>query len=122
MDRLELLERPAWVSACLTPVRGGPREQLTEWRQLPARQLKEIRTASAQPPPGRTAAPSAAGGRRPAFPTTRSSALSVLAVELLPEVNRTPDSPGGDLGSTRVLRASRLVPAPPVCVQPPWPV
>lgn len=52
----------------------------------------------------------------------RSSRLSVLAVELLPEVNRAPDPLGSDLGSTRVLRSSRLVPVPPVCVQPPCPV
>jgi hypothetical protein len=52
----------------------------------------------------------------------RSSPLSVLAVEMLPEVNRTPDPLGGDLGSTRILRSSRLVPVPPVCIQPPCPV
>jgi hypothetical protein len=51
----------------------------------------------------------------------RSSPLSVLAVELLPEVNRAPDPLGDDLGSTRVLRSSRLVSVPPVCVQPPCP-
>jgi hypothetical protein len=47
--------------------------------------------------------------------------LSVLAVELLPEVNRAPDPLGADLGSTRMLRTSRLVPVPPVCIQPPCP-
>ena len=52
----------------------------------------------------------------------KSSPLSVLAVELLPEVNRAPDPLGSDLGTTRVLRSSRLVPVPPVCVQPPCPV
>jgi hypothetical protein len=52
----------------------------------------------------------------------KSSALSVLAVEMLPEINVAPDPLGGDLGSTRVLRSSRLVPVPPVCVQPPCPV
>jgi len=51
-----------------------------------------------------------------------SSPLSVLAVELLPEVNRAPDPLGSDLGTTRVLRSSRLVPVPPVCIQPPCPV
>ena len=40
----------------------------------------------------------------------KSSPLSVLAVELLPEVNRAPDPLGSDLGSTRILRTSRLVP------------
>jgi hypothetical protein len=52
----------------------------------------------------------------------KSSPLSVLAVELLPEVNRAPDPLGSDLGTTRVLRSSRLVSVPPVCVQPPCPV
>jgi len=52
----------------------------------------------------------------------KSSALSVLAVEVLPEVNVAPDPLGSDLGTTRVLRSSRLVPVPPVCVQPPCPV
>ncbi|HSC96624.1 MAG TPA: hypothetical protein VLC73_16805 [Burkholderiales bacterium] len=51
----------------------------------------------------------------------RASPLSVLAVELLPEVNRAVDPLGGDLGSTRILRTSRLVPLPPVCIQPPCP-
>lgn len=51
----------------------------------------------------------------------KSSPLSVLAVELLPEVNRAPDPLGSDLGTTRILRSSRLVPVPPVCVQPPCP-
>jgi hypothetical protein len=51
----------------------------------------------------------------------RSSPLSVLAVELLPEVNRAADPLGAQLGSTRILRTSRLVPVPPVCVQPPCP-
>jgi hypothetical protein len=46
----------------------------------------------------------------------------VLAVELLPETNRTADPLGGNLGSTRILRTSRLVPVPPVCIQPPCPV
>ena len=50
-----------------------------------------------------------------------SSPLSVLAVEMLPELNRAPDPLGTDLGSTRILRSSRLVPVPPVCVQPPCP-
>jgi hypothetical protein len=49
------------------------------------------------------------------------SPLSVLAVELLPEVNRMPDPLGNDLGTTRILRSSRLVPVPPVCIQPPCP-
>jgi hypothetical protein len=52
----------------------------------------------------------------------KSSPLSVLAVELLPEVNRAADPLGADLGTTRVLRTSRLVPVPPVCIQPPCPV
>ncbi|HWQ69422.1 MAG TPA: hypothetical protein VN494_05610 [Patescibacteria group bacterium] len=52
----------------------------------------------------------------------KSSPLSVLAVELLPEVDRAPDPLGSDLGTTRILRSSRLVPVPPVCVQPPCPV
>ena len=51
----------------------------------------------------------------------KSSPLSVLAIELLPEVNRAPDPVGSDLGSTRILRTSRLVSVPPVCVQPPCP-
>jgi hypothetical protein len=50
-----------------------------------------------------------------------SNPLSVLAIELLPEFNRAPDPLGADLGSTRILRTSRLVPVPPVCVQPPCP-
>jgi hypothetical protein len=52
----------------------------------------------------------------------KSSPLSVLAIEVLPELNRAPDPLGTDLGSTRILRSSRLVPVPPVCVQPPCPV
>jgi hypothetical protein len=51
----------------------------------------------------------------------KSSPLSVLAVEMLPELNRASDPLGMDLGSTRILRSSRLVPVPPVCVQPPCP-
>ena len=47
----------------------------------------------------------------------KSSALSVLAVEILPEINVAPDPLGGDLESTRVLRSSRLVPVPPVCIR-----
>jgi hypothetical protein len=52
----------------------------------------------------------------------KSSPLSVLAVELLPEVNHAADPLGADLGTTRVLRTSRLVPVPPVCVQAPCPM
>jgi hypothetical protein len=52
----------------------------------------------------------------------KDSPLSVLAVEMLPERNRTGDPLGSDLGSTRVLRTSPLVRVPPVCIQPPCPV
>ena len=52
----------------------------------------------------------------------RTSSLSSLAVELLPERNRTGDPLGGDLGSTRILRTSPLVRVPPVCIQAPCPV
>ena len=51
----------------------------------------------------------------------KSSPLSVLAIEMLPELSHTSDPLGTDLGSTRILRSSRLVPVPPVCVQPPCP-
>lgn len=47
------------------------------------------------------------------------SPLSVLAAELLPELDEVADPLGGDLGSTRVLRTSPLVRVPPICAQPP---
>ncbi len=43
------------------------------------------------------------------------SPLSVLAVELLPEISPPNDPLSGDLGKTRILRASPLTPVPPVC-------
>lgn len=51
----------------------------------------------------------------------RNSPLSVLAVEILPERNRTSDPLGSDLGSTRILRTSPLIRVPPVCIQAPCP-
>jgi hypothetical protein len=44
-----------------------------------------------------------------------SAPLSVLAVELLPELGRYPDPLGGDLGQVRILRTSTLVPVPAFC-------
>ncbi len=44
------------------------------------------------------------------------SPLSVLAVELVPEAERSIDPIGADLGDTRILRTSPLVPVPRVCV------
>ena len=41
--------------------------------------------------------------------------LSVLAVELLPEVQELPDPLGADLGSQRILRTSPLIPVPAIC-------
>jgi len=55
------------------------------------------------------------------FGLPHESSLSVLALELLPEVNKAADPLGGDLGSTRVLRTSPLVRVPPVCIHPPCP-
>ena len=46
----------------------------------------------------------------------RNPPLSVLAVELLPEFERTPDPLGADLGRVRILRASPLIPVPEVCL------
>jgi hypothetical protein len=45
----------------------------------------------------------------------KNSALSVLAVELLPEVEQKSDPLGGDLGHVRILRTSPLVRVPPIC-------
>jgi hypothetical protein len=49
------------------------------------------------------------------------SPLSVLAVELLPEVERPADPLGGSLGEVRVLRASPLVKVGTICVEQPCP-
>ncbi len=46
----------------------------------------------------------------------RSAPLSVLAVELAPELDRVPDPLGADLGRARILRTSPLVPVPEVCL------
>jgi hypothetical protein len=46
----------------------------------------------------------------------RRIALSVLAVELLPEFERKPDPLGADLGEVRILRTSPLIPVPEVCL------
>lgn len=45
--------------------------------------------------------------------------LSVLAVEVLPEVVRPADPLGADLGSVRILRTSPLVKVPAICVAAP---
>ena len=45
----------------------------------------------------------------------KDSPLSVLAVELLPELERKEDPLGADLGQVRILRTSPLVAVPPVC-------
>ncbi|MCP1783881.1 hypothetical protein [Bradyrhizobium japonicum] len=49
----------------------------------------------------------------------RESPLSVLAVELLPEVQPPADPLGASLGDVRILRASPLVKLSDVCIQPP---
>ena len=46
----------------------------------------------------------------------RNAPLSVLAVELLPELDRKPDPLGADLGRVRILRTSPLIPVPEVCL------
>ncbi len=46
----------------------------------------------------------------------RGAPLSVLAVELAPELDRIPDPLGADLGRVRILRTSPLVPVPEVCL------
>ena len=46
----------------------------------------------------------------------QDSPLSVLAVELLPDLERKPDPVGGDLGQVRILRTSPLTPVPPICL------
>lgn len=42
--------------------------------------------------------------------------LSVLVVELMPQIQRRADPLGADLGHVRILRASPLTPVPPVCL------
>jgi hypothetical protein len=44
------------------------------------------------------------------------SPLSVIVVELMPQIARRGDPLGGDLGHVRILRASPLTPVPPVCL------
>ena len=44
------------------------------------------------------------------------SPLSVIVIELMPQVARRADPLGGDLGQVRILRASPLTPVPPVCL------
>jgi hypothetical protein len=46
----------------------------------------------------------------------RNAPLGVLAVEILPEIERKPDPLGADLGRVRILRASPLIPVPEVCL------
>ena len=46
----------------------------------------------------------------------RNAPLGVLAVELLPEIERKPDPLGADLGRVRILRTSPLIPVPEVCL------
>ena len=46
----------------------------------------------------------------------RDAPLSVLAIELLPELDRPPDPLGADLGRVRILRTSPLIPVPRVCL------
>ncbi len=57
-----------------------------------------------------------------AYDLPPDSPLSVLAVELLPELQPPPDPLGADLGEVRILRASPLVRLSSVCIQPPCPV
>ena len=45
----------------------------------------------------------------------RDSALSLVAVEVLPESNQFADPMGSDLGQTRILRTSPLTPVPSIC-------
>jgi hypothetical protein len=42
--------------------------------------------------------------------------LSVLAVELLPELDRKPDPLGADVGRVRILRTSPLTPVGEICL------
>ena len=42
--------------------------------------------------------------------------LSVLAVELLPELDRKPDPLGADLGHVRIIRTSPLTPVGEICL------
>jgi hypothetical protein len=46
----------------------------------------------------------------------RSTPLSALVVELLPELDRKPDPLGADLGHVRILRTSPLTPVPEICL------
>ena len=57
-----------------------------------------------------------------AYGLPRNSPLSVLAVELLPEVEPPNDPLGASLGEVRLLRTSPLVKLSGVCLQPPCPV
>jgi hypothetical protein len=46
----------------------------------------------------------------------RKARLSVLAVEMLPELDRKPDPLGADLGHVRIIRTSPLTPADHICL------
>jgi hypothetical protein len=46
----------------------------------------------------------------------RKAPLSVLAVEMLPELDRKPDPLGADLGHVRIIRTSPLTPVGEVCL------
>ena len=46
----------------------------------------------------------------------RKASLSVLAVEMLPELDRKPDPLGADLGHVRILRTSPLTPVGEICL------
>lgn len=46
----------------------------------------------------------------------RKAPLSVLAVELLPELDRKPDPLGSDLGHVRIIRTSPLTPVGEICL------
>jgi hypothetical protein len=46
----------------------------------------------------------------------RKVPLSVLAVEMLPELDRKPDPLGADLGHVRIIRTSPLTPVGEICL------
>ena len=54
-----------------------------------------------------------------AYGLPRDSPLSLLAVELLPEVEPPDDPLGASLGQVRILRTSPLIKLSSVCIQPP---